>query len=110
MAARKRTKLKQIDLARELHLSQEAVSRYEAGKSLPNAENIALLAKLLDVSSDYLLGLSDQEQSPKPLREQLSPQEWELLYQFRRLSPRVKERTLGYIDGAVQNQPKTKKP
>lgn len=35
------------------------ISRWEAGKYIPEAETIALLAKTLNVSADYLLGLTD---------------------------------------------------
>lgn len=91
-------------MARVLHLTQEAVSRYEANKSMPTAANIAALAKLLDVSADYLLGLSEQDQLPKPLREQLAPQKWEMLCNFKLLSAKAKEHALGYLQGAAENK------
>lgn len=53
--ARLRKDLSQGKLAQlvELHFNQ--ISRYEKGVSQPSAENIEKLARILDVSSDYLI-------------------------------------------------------
>lgn len=43
----------------DISLSQDTVSLWENGKSLPNAEQIVSLCELFGVSADYLLALSD---------------------------------------------------
>ena len=59
----------------EFHLSQKAVCetldmmpqsyyRYETGRFLPQADAIIKLATTYNVSTDYLLGLSDVPQPP----------------------------------------------
>ena len=51
--------LKQTDVASALGLSISAYCRYEYGQREPHASTIVALAKLYQVSTDYLLGLSD---------------------------------------------------
>ena len=41
------------NLADELHVSKQMISKYEKGMSLPNSQNIIKLAKLLDQKVDY---------------------------------------------------------
>lgn len=50
---------KQTEIALALNLSKQCVNDYRTGKTLPSIETLYLLCKYLDVSADYLLGLSD---------------------------------------------------
>ena len=56
---RKEQGLSQADLAKAVGVSQRAVSLWEAGKNEPKASYIYELAKVFNVSADYLLGLED---------------------------------------------------
>lgn len=47
------------DLARRSGLPPATLSRYICGQRLPNVARLVKLSKALDVSADYLLGLSD---------------------------------------------------
>ena len=49
--------LTQAALARELNVTQQAVAKWEAGKSLPDHAMLLRLAQDYGVSVDYLLGL-----------------------------------------------------
>ncbi len=51
--------MKQTDVAGALGLSISAYCRYEYGQREPNATTIAAMARLFQVSADYLLGLTD---------------------------------------------------
>ncbi len=51
--------LTQAQLGEKLSVSQDTVSLWETGKSVPTAEYIVAFCKLFSVSADYLLGLSD---------------------------------------------------
>ena len=51
--------LSQVQLAKATGLSSGAISYWEAGKRAPTAPTIIILAKYFNVSSDYLLGLTD---------------------------------------------------
>ena len=45
----------QEDLAEQLNVSRQAISRWENGTALPDAQNILQISKLFGVSADYLL-------------------------------------------------------
>ena len=43
-------------LAEKVHVTRQAVSRWETGETIPNTETLKLLSKLFDVSINTLLG------------------------------------------------------
>ena len=49
----------QRDVASYLSIAQPSYIRYENGTAEPTLDNLARLADLFDVSSDYLIGRSD---------------------------------------------------
>lgn len=58
---RKEKGYSQKSLADALNVNQTAVSQWERGATLPASSTLAKLSKLLDSSSDYLLGLSENK-------------------------------------------------
>ena len=52
-------KLNQTDLARICSVEQSCVSKWERGITLPSIDTIIVLCKYFNVSSDYLIGLSE---------------------------------------------------
>lgn len=55
--------LTQEELADRLEIGQSQLARYEAGKADPSLEVVARFARVLDVSTDWLLGLASEPQS-----------------------------------------------
>ena len=55
---RSNKEMKQSDIAEILGVSMQSYSAYENGRE-PNYDTLIQIAKLFDVSSDYLLGLTD---------------------------------------------------
>lgn len=53
--SRKQCGLSQEQLSEKMAISRSAVAKWETDKGLPDIENLKTLAKLLDVSIDYLL-------------------------------------------------------
>ena len=53
---RKKHQLTQDGLAEKVHVTRQAVSRWEAGETTPGPETLKLLSKLFDVSINTLLG------------------------------------------------------
>ena len=53
--ARKNAGLSQEEFAAQLSVSRSAVAKWETNKGVPDVENLKAMAKLLDVSIDYLL-------------------------------------------------------
>lgn len=58
-AAREKLGLTQHELAKACGLSINQINRYETGTTEPSASALAAVANKLDVSIDYLLGLTD---------------------------------------------------
>ena len=52
---RKEKGMSQEELANELGVSRQAVSKWESEKSTPDIENISELCNLFEVSANYLL-------------------------------------------------------
>lgn len=61
---RKQHKISQNALAKQLFVTQQAVGRWETEKAMPTPETLSKLANIFDVSTDYLLGMSDNEKEP----------------------------------------------
>lgn len=51
--------ISQMQLAKELNLSQSAVAKWELGKTEPTASAIIAVAKYFNESADFILGLED---------------------------------------------------
>lgn len=49
----------QVEIAKALNVTKQCVNDYKTGKSVPSLETLYSLCKYLDVSADYLLGLTD---------------------------------------------------
>lgn len=56
---RKEHGLSQATVARDLNVSLGIICYWETNKSDPTASNIAKIARYFNVTTDYLLGLSD---------------------------------------------------
>lgn len=57
---RKKNGLSQEELADKVYVTRQAVSRWETGETVPNAEALKLLSKVFDVSINTLLGAPRQ--------------------------------------------------
>lgn len=66
--------LSQEALARQIDIGNLQIWRYENGDNEPSSEILSRLAKALDTSADYLLGLTD-DPLPFSVRDILSPDE-----------------------------------
>lgn len=68
----------QQTLAYKLNVSLYAVRCWEQDKSAPGHETRVTICRLYQVSSDYLLGLSDDDPlyTQKRQKQSLSPENW----------------------------------
>lgn len=62
VALRKGKNLSQLELSEILHISRQAISRWEVGAAVPTTDNLRVLSELYGVSIDYLLS-DDAEMS-----------------------------------------------
>ncbi len=56
---RKEKGMSQDNLSAFLEVAQVTVSQYESGRSYPSVSVLLKMAEFFDVSTDYILGLSD---------------------------------------------------
>ena len=69
--ARKNAGFTQIELAEKLCVSRQAVTKWESGKGIPDVDNLRMIAKVLNVSIDFLL--DDDEMLDKTvIKEQIN--------------------------------------
>ena len=57
--ARKAKRYSQAEVSRLLGVTQQAVGKWETGRSTPDPQTIARLAEILDTTADALLGLQN---------------------------------------------------
>lgn len=59
-SVRKEKNMTQIELAKKLNVTDKAVSKWERGISCPDINTIPQLAEILGISTDELMGCSEQ--------------------------------------------------
>ena len=69
VSLRKEKGLSQLQLAEEINVSRQAISRWEVGLAVPSREKLRALSELYNVSVDYLLSdktAEDMQKVSKP--------------------------------------------
>lgn len=61
---RKERGITQVDLAKMIGVERSSVGKYETG-TMPSAEVLTSIAEYFNVTTDYLLGVTDSQPSPK---------------------------------------------
>ena len=93
-------------LSIELGVTQEAVSGYENGRHCISVPCLLKLSEMFNVSCDYILCLSDIRNMTSV--KDLSPEEIELISEYRTLLPSERAMLKGYIKGISDNRIKKK--
>ena len=70
VSLRKQHGLTQLDLAEKLHVSRQAISRWESGAAVPSTDNLKFLTNLYGVSLDYLV---HDDRSDRIVMEETAP-------------------------------------
>lgn len=90
---RKENGWSQEDFAEKLDVSRQAISRWENGTALPDAQNILRISKLFNVSADYLLNYDYEDGADIPVVETTTEETKPLVrkkkYLYRYLIPAV---------------------
>ncbi len=73
ISLRKQKGLTQLQVAEEIDVSRQAISKWESGVAVPSIDNLKFLSKLYGVSLDYLL--NDDVESPGQQEETQEKQE-----------------------------------
>jgi transcriptional regulator with XRE-family HTH domain len=83
-------------------LSQSTCGTYENGKRQPTLENLVVISKYFNVTTDYLLGLTDEvittkDENPKELKEFLKRND--VLFNGSELNADEKRRMIDILTG-----------
>lgn len=96
---REARRLSQTTLGQFASCGQEKISFYETGKSKPQYQTLVRLANALQVSTDYLLGRTDEMEPQISLEDVLEKDEVELIQKYRSLSKEKKIKLSGIAIG-----------
>lgn len=83
---RKSRNITQLKLSVDLAVSQELISQYELGKSMPNSAMLSNLANYFNCSTDYLLGRTNVETPIKSLIDENNIKNVELINKYNSLT------------------------
>ena len=75
----------QEDFAEKLNVSRQAISRWENGSALPDAQNILQISKLFHVTTDYLLNDDYESDADIPAVQTATKETEELFSKKKRL-------------------------
>lgn len=96
-------------------LAQSTVGTYERGVRQPSLENLVVISRYFNVTTDYLLGITDEyttidtfkEENPKELRDFLSKNK--VLFNGSELNEEEKQRMIDILTGLFWNHFSSKK-
>lgn len=92
--------LSQEELADKVKTSQKQISKYESGAE-PGSEKLMLLAKALNTTSDYLLGLTDYPDRPIRGTGDLDTREIEAIQLLRNADPETRQKIINALKALV---------
>ena len=95
----KSSEYSQIEIANILKIDPTNLTNWKKGKNFPSVQLLSDLCKLLDISSDYLLGLSDNSGNVF-----ISPEERKLLDTFRKLNTKNRLHVSTYAEIRLEEQ------
>lgn len=98
---RKEKGLKQADLAEQIHVSVQTISGYETGYAQPPIDILIKIADVLEVSTDYLLGRSN-DIGIVEVQQNLTTEQSQLLELFEKMSLQEKNQLLGFAKALVR--------
>ena len=90
--------LTQLQLAKALNLDPTNITKWKKGENFPSLQALYALCKLLDLSADYLLGLTDEQYILANNTPAIPAREQQLLADFRSLAPALQEMLLATIE------------
>ncbi len=89
----------QQEIAGKIGVSRQVYANWENGINQPDLRMLIILADLFSVSTDYLLGRTDDFGNTVSPTSPLSDEETELLNMYRTMNQAQKVRLLGYGEG-----------
>ncbi|PEN09699.1 helix-turn-helix domain-containing protein [Bacillus pseudomycoides] len=95
---RKSLKMKQNELAEAVGIHFAMISLYESNKRTPSRETVEKMAPVLNVSADYLMGLSEHKTLDEEKSKQVSKEAADLMEKINKLPPEKRKLIENLID------------
>lgn len=109
VALRKSYSLTQDGLADKMHISRSRLSQYELGTRQPDNEMLQKFADFFDVSTDYLLGRTDQPNQKSKTEDFDDPELGMWFKELKEASPERREELKQFWD-FIKIKEKDRKP
>lgn len=108
---RKKRDWSQTEFAKRMSVGRSTVAMWETGDRVPDTTTIHRLSEIFDVSSDYLLGLTD-DTSPKDksIDDELNDPELGLWFKELKDAPEEKREELRQIWDIIKQREAGRKP
>jgi Predicted transcriptional regulators len=76
---RKLNGMSQGELANELHISRQSISKWENGTTLPSFSNIVIISDLFNISLDELIKNDDEVMANLELKDPRVSKTWKII-------------------------------
>lgn len=93
-------KMSQKKLGILVGVGRSTVAMWECGKSEPDNTTLLKLSEIFCVSTDFILGRTDQQKEPTTKSDGLSEAERALVWIFRQIPPEEQERVIRIVQAA----------
>lgn len=97
---RQTRRISQLKMSMDIGVSQEAISAFERGQTVPGVSTVIRIAQYFGVTVDYLLFLS----ASAKYKETISVDESYVLTLYQRLTDLDKEKAKSYILGLLDGE------
>ena len=102
--------LSQMALSKILGISQQTIGSWETGRTSPDLVSLTKLSTLFDISTDYLLGMTNIPDTAENYKKKISPaqdllsvEDRELLNKYHRLPEKVRNKIEARIEVAYED-------
>lgn len=94
---RKELGMTQEDLAHAINSHQKQISRYENGQNDPTGEKLVIIARVLNTTTDWLLGETDRPEKPAYITSDLDTDEKLVIQMLRSKDDVMKKKIIDAI-------------
>ena len=95
---RKKSKLRQQDVADAINCSQAVYSRYENGEREPSKDVLRSLADYFGVTVDYIIGRDQEETDQAAITTALLTREERMLEMFRQMDEKEQDAFIKWLE------------
>lgn len=92
--------ISQQKLAESIKTKRYTIANWEQKRAEPSINDLIKIADYFEVSTDYLLGRSN-DLGIIEIKNELTPQENQVIRYFKQLTPQYQQRVIGYMESLL---------